>query len=158
MFWVRGGARREIVHCNIDCDGKLKAPFSRLRRESTKWSLQHQHLHFQQFFEFFPIRCQRADNGVGFLGRRQPASSCGVWGSAVMSPGGVRDKAPAAEKGFLAFYNLEAPDGLSWKLLGAKFGGGPLAPLNPSMTVDTSLVCHLYELFVFFCDVCPRSA
>ena len=43
---------------------------------------------------------------------------------------GVRDRALAAKRFFCI---LEAPDGLSWNLLGTKFLGG-MAPLNPPMT------------------------
>jgi len=53
-----------------------------------------------------------------------------VWRNAVSSPSWVRDRTPAAKR---VSCFLEAPDGLSLNLLGAKFAGGhgpPWLPLN----------------------------
>jgi len=104
-------------------------------------------------------KAQRAESGGwgswGGAARPSPTSQ-GVWESSVSYPSGIRAESRPL-KGFLAFlvkilciflvycfflyyvcfylrvnkdeYILEAPDGLSWNLLGAKFGGlGPLGP------------------------------
>jgi len=57
-------------------------------------------------------------------GSQPPPRQLEVWGSAVSSPTGVRERALAAER-FSCI--LEAPDGLSWNLLGTEFRWhGPL--------------------------------
>jgi len=70
---------------------------------------------------------QRAESWVEFSGR---GSQLEVWGALY--------KAPAAKRFFSCI--LEAPDGLSWKLLGAKFGMAPLPP--PLKSVD-AVCCYV---------------
>jgi len=68
--------------------------------------------------------------GMGFLKRGQPASSPQArgLGSAISSPSEVRSRCTAAKR---VSCMLEAPEGLSWNLMGAKFGGGGVAALPP---------------------------
>jgi len=64
------------------------------------------------------------ERGVVFMGR---GSQLGGMGNVVSSPSGIRGRAAAAKK-FSCI--LQAPDGLSWNLLCAKFGGGH-GPAHP---------------------------
>jgi len=83
-------------------------------------------------------RPKRVDRGWGF-GKGQPAPllQLGDLGSAVSSIAG----SGAAAKRFSCI--LEAPDSLSWYLLGAKFGQvGGVAPLPP---LNLPVQCTLYS-------------
>jgi len=68
-------------------------------------------------------------------GGNQPLpTSLGVWGSDEL-PQRDLGRSPA-DKRFASV--LEAPEGLSWNLLGAKFEGG-MAPLNPPTVRNSSV-------------------
>jgi len=82
-----------------------------------------------------PIPCQGRESGGGILGEgvASPSPISQGLGSNVNSPSGVQGGALAAER-FSCI--LQAPDGLSWNLSGAKFrwGHAPLGPLKSAYT------------------------
>jgi len=79
--------------------------------------------------------------GMGFLKRGQPASSPQArgLGSAISSPSEVRSRSAAAKR---VSCMLEAPEGLSWNLMGAKFGGGGVAALPPAAAYIRLCMLH----------------
>ena len=87
---------------------------------------------------------QRAERGVEFWGGRGLPPPHQLKG--LSSPNGFRGGGPAAER-FSCI--LEAPDSLSWNLLGAKLGGrGPLGPLKSTYGF---FVCLHLSFFVQDC-------
>ena len=72
---------------------------------------------------------------VWFLGRGSQLRGLGER-NAACSPSGIQGGAPAAVK---LSCILEAPDGLSWNLSAAKFGGRGMAPL--ALSLKSAYVC-----------------